>query len=329
MANRYWVGGTANWDATAGTKWATTSGGAGGAAVPGNTDDVFFDAASGAVTVTITATATCKEFDSSNFTGTIAGSSALNTHAGTTFTIASTLTWSYTGTISFLGAGLYGSTTAITINKTLASPIIFNGGGLYNLRVATTTTGAVTLTSGALILDNDLTCASFSSSGTGSRMLLYGEQKTLTLTGSGTVWDTSTPTNLLLGKAKPNNYTYTSPKYYYLIIKLTDASASAKTFAGGGLTFDKLWITGSGTGTYTISGSNTFDNFTVDTPPHTIKFTAGTTTSFNTLSITGTAGNLMTLESTSAGVAWTLKKLSSGNVDTDYLSVQDCTAIIA
>jgi hypothetical protein len=29
MANRYWVGGTATWDATAGTKWATTSGGAG------------------------------------------------------------------------------------------------------------------------------------------------------------------------------------------------------------------------------------------------------------------------------------------------------------
>jgi hypothetical protein len=26
-ASRYWVGGTANWDGTAGTKWALTSGG--------------------------------------------------------------------------------------------------------------------------------------------------------------------------------------------------------------------------------------------------------------------------------------------------------------
>ena len=34
MAARYWVGGTDNWNATVGTKWATTSGGAGGAAVP-------------------------------------------------------------------------------------------------------------------------------------------------------------------------------------------------------------------------------------------------------------------------------------------------------
>ena len=30
MADRYWVGGTANWDTTIGTKWATTTGGAGG-----------------------------------------------------------------------------------------------------------------------------------------------------------------------------------------------------------------------------------------------------------------------------------------------------------
>ena len=43
MAARYWVGGTANWDATAGTKWALTSGGAGGQAVPTSADDVFID----------------------------------------------------------------------------------------------------------------------------------------------------------------------------------------------------------------------------------------------------------------------------------------------
>ena len=42
MADRYWVGGTANWDGTAGTKWATSSGGLGGASVPTSADDVFF-----------------------------------------------------------------------------------------------------------------------------------------------------------------------------------------------------------------------------------------------------------------------------------------------
>ena len=62
MADRYWVGGTANWDGTAGTKWATTSGGAGGASVPTAADNVFFDAASGAVTVTVAATSNCLNF---------------------------------------------------------------------------------------------------------------------------------------------------------------------------------------------------------------------------------------------------------------------------
>jgi len=42
MANRYWVGGSDQWNGTAGTKWALTSGGAGGQTVPTSADDVFF-----------------------------------------------------------------------------------------------------------------------------------------------------------------------------------------------------------------------------------------------------------------------------------------------
>lgn len=45
MANRYWIGGTGNWENTA--KWSTTSGGSGGASVPTSSDDVFIDANSG------------------------------------------------------------------------------------------------------------------------------------------------------------------------------------------------------------------------------------------------------------------------------------------
>jgi len=43
MAARYWVGGTGNWDGTAGNKWAATSGGAGGASLPVAADNVFID----------------------------------------------------------------------------------------------------------------------------------------------------------------------------------------------------------------------------------------------------------------------------------------------
>ena len=73
MAARYWVGGTDTWDATAGTKWALTTGGAGGQAVPTSADTVFFDAASGTNTVTIGAsTAVCSTLTCTGFTGTLA-----------------------------------------------------------------------------------------------------------------------------------------------------------------------------------------------------------------------------------------------------------------
>jgi hypothetical protein len=66
MANRYWVAATANtWNGTAGTKWSTTSGGTGGAAVPTAADDVFFDASSPSNCTTLGARV-CRSL---NFTG--------------------------------------------------------------------------------------------------------------------------------------------------------------------------------------------------------------------------------------------------------------------
>ena len=69
MANRFWVGGTAAWDATAGAKWSTTSGGVSGAAVPGSEDVVTFDVASGAAVVTITDFSEALRVITTGFTG--------------------------------------------------------------------------------------------------------------------------------------------------------------------------------------------------------------------------------------------------------------------
>lgn len=104
MALRYWVGGTANWDATAGTKWALTSGGAGGQAVPTSADDVFFDVASGAVTVTLASPgATVGTINFTGFTGTFifaANLSSGNTTLGasTTYTASGGNPTTYTFT---------------------------------------------------------------------------------------------------------------------------------------------------------------------------------------------------------------------------------------
>jgi hypothetical protein len=136
VANRYWVGGAATWDGTALLKWALTSGGIGGQAVPTTADTVFFDAASGANTVTIGAgTATCSTLTMTGFTGTlafgtnnitIAGSGPLFTGA-TTFTVTGTpvINNTYSGTNS----------RSITTNlMTEANSISFNisaGGGTF------------------------------------------------------------------------------------------------------------------------------------------------------------------------------------------------------
>ena len=113
MASRYWVGGTAAWDATAGTKWALTSGGAGGQPAPTSTDDVFFDANSGANTVSIPSSVNCQNLNCTGFTGTLAwttASSTINTYGSVTFSTGmSTTVAAAQSAIQFFG------TTAATV----------------------------------------------------------------------------------------------------------------------------------------------------------------------------------------------------------------------
>lgn len=53
MANRYWVGGNGTWNSTNTANWSTTSGGSGGASVPGSADTAIFNASSGSGAVTV------------------------------------------------------------------------------------------------------------------------------------------------------------------------------------------------------------------------------------------------------------------------------------
>jgi len=109
MADRYWVGGTANWDGTAGTKWATTSGGAGGASVPTSADDVFFTNLSTGTCTISSGNTGAKSINCTGFTGTIAGSTAITVSgsvtlvAGMTFTYSGTMTLNGTGTLTSAG----------------------------------------------------------------------------------------------------------------------------------------------------------------------------------------------------------------------------------
>jgi hypothetical protein len=142
MANRYWVGGTATWDATALLKWSTTSGGIGGSAVPTSADTVFFDANSGANTVTIGAgTAICSTLTMTGFTGTLAfGSNSIDLAGTGTITVyTGATTFSVTGTPLMLVTGNTASSRSIVTGATTeANSISFDisaGNGFISILV--------------------------------------------------------------------------------------------------------------------------------------------------------------------------------------------------
>lgn len=92
MADRYWVGGTGTWQAGNTANWSFTSGGGGGYSVPTAADNVFFTAASGTGTVTLSGTCACLSFNSTGYTGSISytGSNTVLNVSGTSFTLGPT-----------------------------------------------------------------------------------------------------------------------------------------------------------------------------------------------------------------------------------------------
>jgi len=148
MADRYWVGGTATWDGTAGTKWATTSGGSGGAAVPTASDDVYFDANSGSGTITITG-GTCRHFNTTGFTGTVAGTGSNSPVMFGNLIVGSTNnSWTKTGTVAMTPAAAVSVAISDSGSKLNNTPLTLSG----------------TATS-SFVLSTDLNCGTISFSG--------------------------------------------------------------------------------------------------------------------------------------------------------------------
>jgi hypothetical protein len=257
MADRYWVGGTGNWNATSTANWATSSGGASGASAPTSADNVIFDAGSdagGIFTVTVTGTtaapALCADFTASALdfamTLTMGATAFLDVYGSMTLPATN---FSVSGTA---GAGIrYKSTTT---GKTLTTngvslgnvAITFDGvGGGWTLGSAYTSTQLITLTNGTFNTGNyNVTSTGVSSSNSNTRTLTLGSA-TLTLSGTTPITFT-TATNLTLN-ADTSQIT---------------CSAASPTFAGGGLTFYNVTFTNNAAGTASITGTNTFNNLT-------------------------------------------------------------------
>lgn len=304
MADRYWVGGTASWDGTAGTKWSATSGGLGGASVPTSADDVFFDNLStGTCTIAFGNTG-AKSINCTGFTGTITGTGNFNI-AGSV-TLVSGMTYSHTATMSFGGTG-----TLTTAGKTFSGVTVFGSGITLTLGDALNT-GPRNLTVSLGTFDAagyNVNCNTFASNNSNVRTITMGSGL-WTFSGTGTVWNTATITNLTLNKNTAN-------------ILLSNTTSTARTFSGGGLSFNKLTIGGAtGTSTLTISGTNSFTELaSTKTVAHTVRFSTNQGT-IDTWSITGAAGRVVTVDSSAVGTQrnFNLTNVTSG---IDYLSVTD------
>lgn len=309
MANRYWVGGTANWDNTAGTKWALTSGGAGGQAVPTSSDDVFFDGASGNVVVTITtgANGICKDLNCTGFTGELA-LSGNSLYSYGNFTLVPGMTFNASNRVY-----LRGTCSLTTSGKTFNGITIDNASSNVVLMDNVNCEDSVSFSSGILDLNNkDLVCSRFLSTSTSTRTLSLGSG-VLEINRYGTTLALSfsiNTTNLTFNKGTST-------------VKFTDNSATNYSFTGGGLTYYNFWNASTGTGILTIINSNTFNDFKID-PGQTVKFTDGTTQTVSSVNIVGTSISIINLTGTSTG-GWTISD-SSGTNTVSYCNISYSTA---
>lgn len=244
MADRYWVGGNGEWNDPGGTKWALTSGGTGGQAVPTSADDVYFDANSGSAAnnCIVSSAAVCKNLNFTGYVGILSGSSSLTASGSVTFSSGMTLT--YSGLLTMVGAGTVLTTNGKALNGglTLDSP----SAGIIDLADALSLSGVITVTQATFRTNNfGVTAIALSSSNSNTRTISLGSS-TVSLNGSFPITFTdSTNLTLLAGTSS---------------LACGDAGP---TFAGGGLTFYNVSFANTSIITASITGANTFNNLTI------------------------------------------------------------------
>lgn len=229
MASRFWVGGTGTWDGSSTAHWASSSGGASGASVPGSSDTVTFDGSSGGGTVTV----------------------------NTDVNVQSITCGAFTGTLDF-------SANNNNVTLSAANPA-FNGAG------------------------------------TGTRTINLGNGTwNFTATANGSPWSMATTTNL----------TFNANSSTLRFSGVLATATSARTFAGGGLTYNAVQIDAQANGgVFIFNAANTFASVTV-AGPNVIELPAQTQT-IATLALNGTSSAPILVRSGSDGAGRTISVASN------------------
>lgn len=298
MANRYWVGGTGNWDGSDTTHWSATSGGGSGATVPTSADAVIVDSGSGSPGIVITAASVdCLTFSSlAGANASLTGGNTLNVYGNCNLTQITYVT----GNITMQAAGTV-STGGITINGTLTV-----ASGL------TTTNGVLTVNTIVVSSGTGLTLGAAMNC-TGTSLTLSGTA-TVSL-GSYTHTFSGIPTAQFSAAAGSTINPGTST------IKFTGTGNNA--FFGGGKTYYNLQNSMTA-GSLRVADSCTFNNITLDAGS-TTAFTSSSTTTVTSLTATGTFGSRVSI-GPSAVANFTLTKSGGGTVSVNWVIIAKSTA---
>ena len=304
--------GTSNWGVASTGSWSATSGGALDATqFPLAQDTAVFPAATypaSGSTTTINFNYNIGTIDMSLRTSnTMTLATSTNTPAiygnwinGTGITISGT------GIITFSGRTTQQITSA---SKTFTQPIAINSpSGTVQLQSALTTssTVATTLTNGTLNLNGFIyTVGTAFTTATGTKNLTFNGGTLACPTAATTAFNNAVPTGFTTTAGTGTG-----------VISMT--AATAKTFVGGGSTFNCTLNQG-GLGTLTISGNNTFANITKTAVGAATISLAATTQTVGAFTAAGTAGNLLTITGTSAASPATLVKGAGAVSGLDYL----------
>ncbi len=278
-----------NWSDDVGG-WATLTGGVVITPHPVAGDAAIADGNSGNIVVNVSSAC-------SSFTATAAYARTMSGSAALSLTGVDTV-WEWdAGTLTYSGQ--------ITLTDSSGSECDFFGGGKtygslvtvagnFCFMIGTNTFGSITSNGGIALSESQTVTGLFQASGDvdfggvishsfGRVALLAGGPTalgtTIALTGTGPVWTASAG--------------LVNPSFINSIITISDTSSTGKIFAGGGLTYNALTITGSA-GDVTFTGNNTFaGTFTSGASP--LDFYGTTTTFSGTVTLTGcksiTGGN--------------------------------------
>jgi hypothetical protein len=223
------------------------------------------------------------------------------------YTLGSGVTVSGTSDQTFSGRG---TQTFTSVGKTITFPItVDKPAGTFELGDAYFASGYILHTRGTFDAKNyNLTCSQFESSNSITRAITMGSGL-WTLSGSSTVWNLGTSANLTVNQDTAD-------------ILLSNTTTTARAFRGGSKTYNRLTIGGAtGTSTLSISQSNSFTELaSTKTVAHTILFAENQT--IGTWSVTGTSGNVVTVNSSVSGTRRTIN-LTNVTSGIDYLSVKD------